>query len=231
MNKSRKFAALITITIILTAFGSTVRAQETDDDEDHGLYVAQPRIFYAGFIAGGNFAQVDGDNFAGYRKIGANFGGIGYVQFAKHVALSWEILYSQKGAKSDISRLSNLIDSVYITKYGITVNYAEIPVMINYFDKRKSHFGIGVSYSRLVSSTETLQTDPIYAIDLTKYPFQKNNMDILAGAQLHLWKGLFLNIRFQYSLTPMRTNSPPGFSRVQQQYNNLWTVRVMYLFI
>ena len=228
MNKSRKFAALITITIILCVFCGAAKAQ--DDDEPHGYYIETPRLFYAGLLAGANFAQVDGDNFAGYHKVGLNVGGIGYVQLHKHVAISWEILYSEKGAKSDFPRLSG-IDTIYIAKYGIKANYAEIPLMINYFDKRKSHFGIGVSYSRLVSSTETLKTSPNYPVDLNKYPFEKNGYDILAGAQLHLVKGLFLNVRFQYSLVPIRSFSPPDFARSQKQYNNLWTVRLMYLLI
>ena len=231
MNKSRKFAALIIITIILMAFGGVARAQDEEDDgEEHGLYVQQPRLFYAGFIGGANFAQVDGDNFAGYHKVGANFGGIGYLRLQKHVSLSWEILYSQKGAKSNMMRVSG-IDTVLIVKYGINANYAEIPLMINYFDKNKSHIGIGVSYSRLVAATEPLTTAPAYAIDLNKYPFAKNNYDFLAGAQLHLVKGLFLNIRFQYSITPIRTDSPPNFSRDPKEYNNIWTVRLMYLFM
>ena len=205
-------------------------ANAQEDDEEHGLYIEQPRVFYAGLMTGANFAQVDGDNFAGYHKVGLNVGGIGYVQLQKHAAISWEILYSQKGAKSNFPRPSG-IDSIYIVKYGINAGYAEIPVMINYFDKRKSHFGVGVSYSRLVSATETLKTDRPYTIDLTKYPFVKNNYDIVAGAELHLVKGLFLNVRFQYSLVPIRTNTPPNFSRAGKQYNNLWTVRLMYLLI
>ena len=104
--------------------------------------------------------------------------------------------------------------------------------MVNYFDKRKSHFGLGVSYSRLVTSTETLQVDSLGSvqnIDLNnKYPFVKNNFDFLAGVQLHLVKGLFLNIRFQYSIVPIRSNLPPDYARAFE-YNNLWVVRLMYL--
>jgi hypothetical protein len=230
INKIRKFAALAGCTIFLCFFSFLATAQE-DDGEPHGLYLEQTRIFYAGLIGGANFAQVDGDNFAGYHKVGANIGGIGYIQLQKHVAVSWEILYSEKGAKSDAWKIGGLQDTVFITKYNIKANYAEIPLMINYFDQRKSHAGIGVSYSRLVNSTETLVTDPAYSIDLNKYPFKKDNFDLVAGAQLHLWKGFFLNVRFQYSITPIRDSSPPGFSRTQKQYNNLWCVRMMYLFI
>jgi hypothetical protein len=232
MNKSRKFAALIIITVILLAFPCITHAQEVDDGEPHGLYLEPVRVFYGGLVVGTNFAQVDGDYFAGYHKIGFNAGGIVYAQLAKHVALSMEILYSQKGSKSNNPEPSLTLSNVYIVKYGIAANYAEIPIMINYFDKRKSHFGVGVSYSRLVNSSETLNVDSaniLKSIDLNnRYPFNKNDFNFLAGVDLHLWKGLFLNIRFQYSITPIRTELPPDYARADQ-YNNLWVMRVMYL--
>ncbi len=231
MNKSRKFAALLIITVILIAFGAEVRAQDEDDDGPH-MYIERPRVFYGGALAGANFCQVDGDYFAGYHKVGLNVGGIVYAQLARHAALSLEILYSQKGSKSARPKASLTLPDTYITKYGIALNYAEVPVMINYFDKRKSHFGVGVSYGRLVSSSENLQIDSLNikrSIDFkNKYPFNPNALDLLAGFELHLWKGLFLNVRFQYSLMPVRKDVPPDYARSTQS-NNLWVMRLMYL--
>ena len=236
MSKSRKFAAIIPLTIgILIAFSHLAHAQESDDDEEHGLYIEKPRVFYGGLIAGANFSQVDGDYFAGYRKIGLNAGGIVYAQLAKHVAISLEILYSQKGSKSDGPQYSPGNTSLLITKYSIAANYAEVPVMINYFDKRRSHFGIGVSFSRLVSSNESITTDSLSTIrtiplDL-QYPFKKNDFNFLAGVEIHLVKGLFLNVRFQYSILPIRSGAdlPPIQYARADQYNNLWVLRLMYL--
>jgi Outer membrane protein beta-barrel domain len=236
MNKSRKFAALLIITIISSAFPGVLLAQDAEDDEPHGLYLEEKKVFYGGLVAGGNFAQVDGDWFAGYRKIGVNAGAIVYAQLAKHIALSLEILYSQKGSQSKSGQYSPKDPSIYLVKYGINLNYAEIPLMINYFDKRKSHFGIGVSYGRLVSSKETVNVildtlrNVVTSMDFnSQYPFKKDAFDFLAGVELHLWKGLFLNIRFQYSLIPIRTQNPPPSYARSDQSNNLWAVRVMYL--
>jgi len=234
MNKSRKFAALILITIILSLFSGIARAQDDEGDEDHGLYIEQPKVFYGGLVAGANFAQVDGDYFAGYHKIGLNVGGIVYTQLAKHVAISMEILYSQKGSKSNLAQVSPANPNITMIKYGIKANYAEVPIMINYFDKRKSHFGVGVSYGRLVNSTESVETiDSSRTISYpdfnTLYPFKKDAFDFIAGAELHLWKGLFLNIRFQYSIIPIRTTLPPPTYARADQYSNLWAVRLMYL--
>ena len=151
------------------------------------------------------------------------------------MALSLEILYSQKGSKSSIGELSPHNQSIYIVKYAINANYAEIPLMINYFDKRKSHFGIGVSYGRLVNSSESITykqdtaTTTISPDFNILYPFKKDAFDFVAGAELHLWKGLFLNVRFQYSLVPVRTQLPPADFARSSQYSNLWAVRLMYL--
>ena len=224
MNKSRKFVAFTVIVFFLTAIHAPVFAQEGTFEENF----LEDRIFAAGVVAGTNFAQVDGDYFAGYYKIGLNVGGIGYAKIKKNVALSWEILYSQKGSKSNLTGIHGS-DSVLIKKYGISLNYAEIPVMINFFDKHKSHACIGLSYNVLVNSSENITTDHSFAIDQNKYPFKKNDLEILVGGQLHLWKGFFLNMRWQYSLLPVRTEIPVAFARAKQ-YNNLWTVRLMYLF-
>ncbi len=229
MNKSRKFAAFFVINVLLAFFCSSAGAQIDDGSDD--VYRERPRLISVGVVAGANFCQVDGDSYAGYHKTGANFGGIGYIRVHQHVALSFEMLYSQKGAKSNNVRYSPIDSSTLITKYNIGLNYAEIPVMLNYFDQRKSHFGLGVAYSRLVSSVESMNTDPYYYLDFKKYPFKKDSYDIVASAQMHVWKGLFFNIRFQYAVSPMRTVSPPSLSRSQKQYNNLWSVRLMYIFI
>ena len=236
MTKSRKFTAIIPITIgILIAFSGAALAQQEEDAEDHGLYIEKPRVFSGGLVAGANFTQVDGDYFAGYLKIGLNAGAIVYAHITKQVALSMEILYSQKGSKSNGAQVSPALGSLLILKYGITANYVEVPIMINYFDKRKSHIGVGVSYNRLVNVKESVTTDSLSArktIDLgTQYQFKKDDFNFVVSGQLHLIKGLYLNIRFQYSITPIRSgaNLPPVQFARADQYNNLWVVRLMYL--
>lgn len=227
MNKSRKFGAITVIVFFLTAFlpGSRAAAQVEDDKNGN------PKIFSIGAIAGANFCQVDGDNFAGYYKIGLNAGGIGYARIRKKMAISFELLYSEKGARSSLGRYGNIDSAFYISKYSADLKYAEIPVMINFFGEGRSHVGIGFSYGALLSAAdEKVTTIPVYPYDLNKYPFRRSDVQLIGGAQLHLWKGLFFNLRFQYSLVPVRTNLPPAISRASQ-YNNLWTVRFMYLFI
>ena len=233
MFKSNKIGAYIICIILFNLFSANIWAQ--DQDPEMNYYVEVPRVFYGGLLVGTNFSQIDGDYYAGYHKLGLNVGGIAYAQLHKHLALSMEILYSEKGSKissNDALRLAQINGAVYaVTDYGIKLNYAEVPIMINYFDKRKSHAGIGFAYGRLVSATESMTTSPAPPpIDLTKYEFRKDALDAIAGVDLHLWKGLFLNFRFQYSLLPVRDNIPPYFARAKQ-YSNMYILRLMYLFI
>lgn len=233
MVKIRKISALILFSIILAGFAGQVRAQDT-------WYVQEERTFYAGFLAGANFSQVDGDDFRGYHKVGLNVGGIVYARLDEHLAASLEILFSQKGAKGNLpTQLTPFINgssvkqSAVMNNYHLDLNYAEVPVMLNYFDKRKSHFGAGLSYSQLVQSTEKFTTDvPLNpAYNQFDYPMKKMDLNLLLSGNLHLWQGLFLNVRFQYSLLTIRKDVDANLGRSNQQYNNMFVLRVMYLFI
>lgn len=231
MSKIRYFAAFIAVALASIVFSNTVKAQRNPSS----YYEEIPRVFYGGLLAGVNFAQVDGDSYAGYHKVGLNLGGIMYARVAEHAAFSMELLFSQKGSKGNKPQLSNS-NTYEIQNYGINLNYAEIPVLFNYFDKQKSHFGAGFSFSQLISSNETVTTKPeppggngSWSDTLNKYPFKKSDLNFVIGGDLHLIKGLFLNLRFQYSLLSIRKDYYPEFGRAQQ-YNNTWTLRLMYLF-
>lgn len=190
-------------------------------------YEEVPRTFYGGLLGGASFSQVDGDAYAGYNKVGINAGGIIYARLADKIAASVEILYSEKGARGAIDFRLNGSDTI-VTDYRIRLRYAEVPIQINYFDRRRSHFGAGFSYSQLITGEEEIATNN-GALDATAYPFRKADINFLLTGNLHLIKGLFLNGRFQYSLLPVRKTHYPGIGR-SEQFNNLWVVRLMYLF-
>ncbi len=204
---------------LLAGLQFTAQAQK-----DFDMY--ENRTFYGGLILGANFTQIDGDNFAGYHRVGINTGGVVYIKLDEHLAGSMEVLLSQKGSRANYAQVTAA--GQYITKYGADLTYGEIPVMINYFDSRKSHFGGGFSYSQLASSNEYMNAN--YAIPkLSDYPFKKRDINLLLSGSLHMYKGLFLNLRFQYSILSIRDNVP-GITR-GAQFNNLWTLRFMYLFV
>ncbi len=224
MAKNRKIKSFIFSLILLFSSQIVTYAQSN-------YYLQKDRTFYGGVVVGSNFAQIDGDNFAGYRKIGLNAGGILYTEIAPKLAASIEILYSQRGSTAKKSQLSNTRQFL-ISQYDIDLHYAEVPLQIHYFDKRKSHFGGGFSYSQLIGSDETATTNNQMfndTADFNNYSFRKFDINFVIGGNLHLIKGLYLNVRFQYSLLPVRTAIHPEFGRAEQ-YSNMWVMRLMYLF-
>lgn len=223
MAKIRKFARFILVTLSLIISPYVTEAQN--------YYVEETNTFFGGPVLGANFTQVDGDNYAGYHKAGINVGGIVFTRFAERFAASLEILYTQKGSRGHAPIRSN--SSTYeIQQYGIALDYAEVPVMLHIMDKRKSMFGMGLSYSQLVGSKETITTNNSTfndTVNLDRYPFKKFDLNFLVGASLRVYKGFYLNLRFQYSLLPIRKEIYKEFGRAEQ-YNNLYTLRLIYIF-
>lgn len=221
MAKIRKFAAFILVTVVFSGAFSIASAQDYYED-DH--------VFTGGLVAGANFTQVDGDNYAGYHKVGLNAGGIVFVKFGENFSGSLEIGYAQKGSRAHQPQLSN--HQVFtILKYNIDLNYAEVPIMLNYVDHKKFFAGAGLSYAQLVGSNESVTASPALPpdVDLNDYRFKKYDVNFLLGFGIHLVKGFYLNARFQYSLVPVRKDIYSELGRAEQ-YNNVWAIRLMYLF-
>lgn len=211
----------IVLCCCLTWFDTPVRAQS--------YYVENERTFFGGLVAGANFSQIDGDNYKGFDKVGVNVGGIVYTRVSSDIAASIEILFTQRGAYG--KEASDLGEKgIFVSNYRATLAYAEVPVMLHYFFPDKNHFGAGLSYARLVKSTENATTYPIQNFDQTKYPFRKHALDFILDGKIRVWKGLYVNPRFQYSIIPLRGEGemPKYFGR--EQYNRVVSLRLVYLF-
>ena len=184
--------------------------------------------FSCGIVAGANLATIDNHNFTHYYKIGANVGAIGLAQIASDADISFELLYSQKGRNTTQATGTNVPGLDFIKMYD-RLDYVEIPAMINYIDPLKDHFGVGLSYGRLLNYSETLVSDRNITLHPANYPFNKDDMELLAGAEVHLWQPLYLTIRYQYSLIRIREEGPGNFTS-PGQHNNLWVLRFVYMF-
>jgi Outer membrane protein beta-barrel domain len=194
-------------------------------------YEPEPKVFDGGLILGVNFSQVDGDTYFGYHKVGVQLGGVVYVHFTKVFGASVELLYSQKGSRGE-SVVESPAIGTYVSKYFMNVNYAEIPLtfhaVIHTIDVEA-----GVSYGLLVSSKEWVQTDQPVVIDPDKNRFNTSDIDYVFGIGRRVYKKLFANIRYQYSVTSMRPPEriPIGFGfNNNGQFNNLFNFRLMYYF-
>ncbi len=200
------------------------KAQSRNDDD---------RTFRAGLTLGTNFTQVDGDNFAGYYKVGINGAAVVYAKLADQIMGGLEMSFTQKGARAagaQVPQLGNDLSTV-LTEYKINLNYLEVPVTINYFDQKENNFGLGIAYGQLIGSKETYRdgSGTLYENDAKLFPFRKMDVNIVANTSIHIWKGLAVNIRYAYSMMSIR-NARNFITGRAQQYNNLWTTRLIYTF-
>jgi len=178
---------------------------------------------------GMNLTQVDGDDFFGFNKVGLNVGPMVIVPFGKNKnwSASMELLYSQKGSKHN--------GSADFTDYRLIQDYAEIPVLVHFTDKKLISGGLGFSYGQLINYKETKNNfyDTLY-----QYQTGLSNYDIsvIADIQIRIWSKLWANLRYQYSMKSNRTviiDNPflyPRSPETRKQYNNVITLRLTWVF-
>lgn len=217
--KQIRVLALLVVFNLFTQYG---KAQYNDEP-----------TFLAGATAGFNFSQVDGDNFAGYHRAALNLGLVVFAKTSNKTALSTEMLLSQKGSRAGATQLPRRANDqqTILTDYRIKLNYLEIPLLFNYFDSRKNNFGAGLSYGQLVKSKETYRdgNGNVFENDAKVFPFKKRDVMLIFNGSVGIYKNLQMNIRFGYSLLPIRDqfNYITGRS---EQYSRMWTTRLIYMF-
>lgn len=210
-------------------FSMTIPSANAQNPKNY--YEEVPKTFIGGLVGGVNFTQVDGDSYKGYKNIGLNTGVVLYAHLFPQVYAGLEILYSQKGAKSN-GRQESISKITVITKQNILLNYVEIPVQLLYFDNKRNHFGGGFSYSQLINSKEVIEgTNKSVVYNQDDHPFRKMDINFILSGNAHVYKGLYAGLRFQYSLVSIRSaaNVDLEYGR-EQQFNNVFALRLMYLF-
>ena len=178
-----------------------------------GLFIVLFVVFYKPMeaqrfqgllVLGGNLSQIDGDEVYGFRRFGLNTGVGVLAPLGKtgQWQLSLEVLYSQKGARET--------DEPF--PYDCRLHYIDLPLMVHFHDLRGGWtFGIGFQYGRLLKINEhwNLPNPPIQCMERPKYPipgFLYDDFNLVAGIRFGIWKRLKMDIRYHYSLKPIREN-------------------------
>ena len=195
------------------------------------FYEPEQKVFEGGLIGGLNFTQVDGDTFYGYHKVAINAGGVVYIHFSKVLGVSMELDYTRKGSRGELVTQSPVLGE-YVAKYFMDVNYVEVPVTFHVISHRFD-FEAGLSYARLLNSSEWIEADKPVVIDPVANRFNTSDLDYILGMSHKLYKNWYANARFQYSITSIRLPDriPLGYGWGNMgQFNNMFSLRIMYLF-
>ncbi len=154
--------------------------------------------FDATILAGINAAQIDGDDLAGFNKLGLH-GGLRVGYFLKpKLHLSTELLYAQRGSSASVSFGSPIESS------NIDLKYFELPVVISFMDwlvedsYHKVRADIGLSYAYLfqANAQNSFFEDNV---DL----FATNDVSFLAGLAYRFNNRLGVNMRYTRSIIPL----------------------------
>ncbi len=178
---------------------------------------------FVGYVAAGaNFSQIEGDDVHGFYKVGVNAGpGVMLPLNRKQTwTVSAELLYVQKGSFASFNKkpfdttiyaptmYEDIDRSVPFNgkvKCKMALDYIQVPVMFRYEDMRSGCFiGAGFSWSRLVRAKE-IYNGFTRTTSLTTGTFKTNDWSVLAEAGVRLYKNLTLNVRWEYSIVPIRT--------------------------
>lgn len=199
-------------------------------DKYNELEEAEQRVFKGSLAIGMNMTQVDGDTYSGYSKVGIQAGAAVNIRLGKKFNVSSELLYMQKGARGAHVYESPYVGS-YFDKYYLNLNYIELPIVLQYKHNLVWGFEAGISYARLIRSKEEgVGYVPVYILPEVNY-FNNTDLCYLFGAYYYCNKHWMANVRFQYSLTPIRPveRVPENYNMLTGQFNNSITLRMLYI--
>lgn len=182
------------------------------------------QTFKAGIAGGVNFTQIDGDNIGGYNKFGANVGFLSEIPFSDRWAVGLELLYTQKGSRA-------VVTANNLRNFKINMDYAEIPVLVKFHDKKGGfNFGGGFALGRLVR-TRYIED----GTDATEAYFNGTNKpkrwewSIIADVSYMITPVWGISLRGAYSLLPVRQDANSLF-RNSGQFHNVLSVRTIFMF-
>ena len=171
--------------------------------------------FESSILFGFTASQIDGDNLAGFDKLGLSGGLNVYRKVGSRYYGKLEFLYSQRGSQSSLSLTTPTDQS------KTHLNYIEIPLLfgINDWlspdgDFYKVRAETGLSYGYLISANST---DPQFESKIIN--FRRSILSYSIGASYSLNKRWSLNARYTRDIS---TLLPDGFK------SYFWTIRTEF---
>jgi hypothetical protein len=176
--------------------------------------------FDAGLLAGLSTSQVDGDWMGGFHKVGIKAGGFVNRKIGEHLHVQFEIEFIQKGSRMPLTN-----DGQF---YLMRLNYAEVPLMINYSLGKKWNIEAGAAFATLLSALEEDQAGEI----TNAPPFHRYDYLACAGGNYFITAHLIFNARYSYSVATIRAKneSYAYFYSPHGQYNAVLAFSLAYSF-
>ena len=166
------------------------------------LMAQRTQRFKAGLLAGLTASQIDGDQSAGYNKIGLQAGIRAIALLTQRSNATVEILFSQRGAQNELIPSGG-------NQFSLTLNYIEVPVMWHYNDwysgddedekngYYKVSFDAGLSFARLIGYKVD---DDLTNVRNVAAVLNKNDLSFAVGASFFTNRHLGFAVRYNRSI-------------------------------
>lgn len=206
--------------------GNTIapsRARKVAKTKTASIYdIHELGIFRGLFHAGFNACQVDGDQEWGYKYIGASFGAGVMARFHPYVSTSLEINYSMQGARARLPTSDQVS-----RRYQVQWDYVEAPIALNAHYRDIVMVSGGLIPGVMVRYKE-LDYD---GINVTKDPplGQPQQFALSAFGGLHIFIKKHYGLGFIYRYSVLKIRGAQDGTKVNGQYNNLFTFRFVYM--
>lgn len=163
-------------------------SQKTENEKE--FFKQKDKLFLGYIAAGFNATQIDGDRYAGFNNLGANFGVGAFVTYTEKFSNSLEITYSMRGARSSFNHKPS-----HPRFISFQMDYIEVPLLFNYHDFKVAIFHLGFSYSNVIR-TKFLVKDKASIL----IPHYKWNIDMVVGFTFLIKKHWGINFKYNYSI-------------------------------
>lgn len=161
--------------------------------------------FVMSAVTGFNACQIDGDNLAGFDKIGLTAGLRARWETPSVFDFNIEFLYSQRGSRPDV------FNPEYDPDININLQYVELPVYVTLSDwwqeegqYHKASVHGGLSYGRLIDArTEDYFNEGDESLDNLVPYFSDNDVSWLLGATIRFSPRWGITGRYTRSINPL----------------------------
>jgi hypothetical protein len=161
--------------------------------------------FSAGLLGGLNASQIDGDNLAGFDKVGLTGGILTTMEFESPFRMNMEFLYSERGSRPDI------FNPEYDPDIEISLKYVELPVYVSlgdWWQEEGEYYKVsvhgGLSYGRLLNAKTTdYYNSAEESYDQLVQYFSENDLSWLLGMSLRMSKSWGITARYSRGIIPL----------------------------
>jgi hypothetical protein len=176
----------------------------------------------AGFFAGINASQVDGDTYSGFNKLGLNAGSFVNRHIEYNIFWQAEIRYGTRGVYQGPTDISQ-------TLYKSAYHILELPLSVHYLYDERIMVELGTSPELLLA---VRFWDEYGIMDPSTYPENRRfGLSVFGGIGFWINDKIMAGLRYSNSAIPFRDPEEWNNAQYRGYFHNVFSLSIAYRFI